>query len=169
MSDEGDVVFWGSGKGNRRVWWRARRTSRSLQTWPSWRGSLGFSPRRPWIVQGTQSLGEFERKEGRVTVSPSVQSKRKTRKGPPGTADPRVSRTHTLISSTFMDILPENDGLLADTPTLLSYDQDIAYEDQVSATPTPPSLADRIGRSKVYLLSESNVTRGSKVRACQCP
>lgn len=62
-----------------------------------------------------------------------------------------------------MDILPENDGLVADMPTLLSYDEDLPYEDQVP-TPVLPSLADRIGRSKVYLLSESNVTRGSKVR-----
>jgi hypothetical protein len=66
-----------------------------------------------------------------------------------------------------MDILPENDPLVAETPTLLSYDQDVAYEDQVHAEPTQPSLADRIGRNKVYLLSESNVTRGSKVRVSQ--
>jgi hypothetical protein len=63
-----------------------------------------------------------------------------------------------------MDILPENDGIVPDTPPFLSYDQDVAYEDQVEPTPEPPSLADRIGRNKVYLLSESNVTRGSKVR-----
>ncbi|KAI9466688.1 hypothetical protein BJY52DRAFT_1233690 [Lactarius psammicola] len=55
-----------------------------------------------------------------------------------------------------MDILPENDGLASETPTL-SYDDEIAYEDQVQ-----PSLADRISRAKVYLLSETNVTRGSK-------
>jgi len=66
-----------------------------------------------------------------------------------------------------MDILPENDPLVAETPTLLSYDQDVAYEDQVQAEPTQPSLADRIGRNKVYLLSESKVTRGSKVRVPQ--
>jgi hypothetical protein len=65
-----------------------------------------------------------------------------------------------------MDILPEHDALAADTPTLLSYEQDVAYEDQVQAAPTPPSLADRIGRNKVYLLSESSVSRGSKVRVC---
>ncbi len=59
-----------------------------------------------------------------------------------------------------MDTLPENDGLVSETPTL-SYDEDVAYEDQVQ-----PSLADRIGRAKVYLLSETNVTRGSKVRQC---
>jgi len=66
-----------------------------------------------------------------------------------------------------MDILPEHDSLAADTSTLLSYDEDVAYEHQVQAIPTPPSLADRIGRNKVYLLSESNanVARGSKVRA----
>ncbi len=63
-----------------------------------------------------------------------------------------------------MDILPENDGIVADTPPTLSYEQDIAYEDQILPTPAPSSLADRIGRTKVYLLSESNITRGSKVR-----
>jgi hypothetical protein len=67
-----------------------------------------------------------------------------------------------------MDILPENDGLALDMPTLLSYDQEVAYEDQVQASsaepPPAPPLADRIGRTKVYLLSEANVTRGSKVR-----
>ena len=63
-----------------------------------------------------------------------------------------------------MDILPENDGIVEDTSPFLSYDQDVAYEDQVQPTPAPPALADRIGRTKVYLLSESNVTRGSKVR-----
>jgi hypothetical protein len=63
-----------------------------------------------------------------------------------------------------MDILPENDGIVADTPPILSYDQDIAYEDQIQPTPAPQSLADRIGHTKVYLLSESNITRGSKVR-----
>lgn len=63
-----------------------------------------------------------------------------------------------------MDILPEHDELAPETPTL-SYDEDVAYEDQVQET---PSLADRIGRAKVYLLSETNVTRGSKVRVWQC-
>lgn len=63
-----------------------------------------------------------------------------------------------------MDILPENDGIIPDTPPFLSYDQDVEYEDQVDPSPAPPSLADRIGRNKVYLLSESNATRGSKVR-----
>jgi hypothetical protein len=64
-----------------------------------------------------------------------------------------------------MDILPENDGF---SPDFLSYNQDVAYEDQVLPSPTEASptlpLADRIGRNKVYLLSETNVTRGSKVR-----
>jgi hypothetical protein len=70
-------------------------------------------------------------------------------------------RSALLIQPTnsTMDILPEHDALL-DTPTL-SYDEDVVYEDQVQET---PSLADRIGRAKVYLLSETNVTRGSKVR-----
>lgn len=63
-----------------------------------------------------------------------------------------------------MDLLPENDGIVTDTPPILSYDEDVAYEDQVQPTPASTSLAERIGRNKVYLLSESNVTRGSKVR-----
>jgi hypothetical protein len=67
-----------------------------------------------------------------------------------------------------MDILPENDGLSSDMPIFLSYNQDVAYEEQVLASPEEASqtlpLADRIGRTKVYLLSEANVTRGSKVR-----
>jgi len=63
-----------------------------------------------------------------------------------------------------MDILPENDGLVEQSPIILSYDQDVAYEDQVQDTSELPRLADRIGRNKVYLISESNVTRGSKVR-----
>jgi hypothetical protein len=75
--------------------------------------------------------------------------------------------TH-LSRSLSMDILPEHDALVADTPSLLSYEQDVAYEDQVQAAPTPPSLADRISRNKVYLLSESSVNRGSKVRPSQC-
>jgi hypothetical protein len=66
-----------------------------------------------------------------------------------------------------MDILPENDPLVTEIPAILSYDQDVAYEDQLQAEPTQPSLADRIGRNKVYLLSESNVARGSKVRLSQ--
>ena len=67
-----------------------------------------------------------------------------------------------------MDILPENDGLAPDMPIFLSYDQDVAYEDQQEPSPTEPPqappLADRIGHTKVYLLSEANVTRGGKVR-----
>jgi hypothetical protein len=86
-------------------------------------------------------------------------------KGPPAPALAGSARlTHCLSSSISMDILPENDGVIADTPPFLSYDQDVAYEDQVLADAAPPSLANRIGRSKVYLLSESNITRGSKVR-----
>ena len=91
----------------------------------------------------------------------SNETKRvKTRKGSARAAN----RTSRLLD---MDILPEHDTLALDSPTLLPYDQDIPYEDQVEATPTPPSLADRIGRTKVYLLSESNVSRGSKVRVWQ--
>ncbi|KAF9268363.1 hypothetical protein L218DRAFT_918925 [Marasmius fiardii PR-910] len=42
--------------------------------------------------------------------------------------------------------------------SLLSYDDSIAYEDQLSTNPSDEAgLASRIGKSKVYLLSESSV------------
>lgn len=81
-----------------------------------------------------------------------------------GPARPTHCLTLVRCSVALMDILPENDGIVAETPPILSYDQDVAYEDQILLTPAPPSsLADRIGRNKVYLLSE-NISRGSKVR-----
>jgi hypothetical protein len=91
------------------------------------------------------------------------KGKNKTRLGSARAASPFLFLA--LLDS--MDILPEHDPLVTDTPSHLSYDQDVAYEDQIQAEPTPPSLADRIGRNKVYLLSESNVGRGSKVRVWQ--
>ena len=93
------------------------------------------------------------------TRSDSLSTKRENKK--------RSARTASslALSALSMDILPENDPLVAEM--ILSYDKDVAYEDQVQAEPTQPSLADRIGRNKVYLLSESNVTRGSKVRVSQ--
>ena len=121
------------------------RTSLPLQTFPSWRGNLEFCARRAWIERG-----EIPRPVSEQKVRPRLPA-------------PRVPFLF-LCSLCSMDILPENDGIVADTPPLLSYDQDVAYEDQVQSSPAPPSLADRIGRTKVYLLSESNVTRGSKVR-----
>jgi len=59
-----------------------------------------------------------------------------------------------------MDTLDVAIELPADT---LPYDEDITYAEQHSAA-TGPALADRIGRNKVYLLSESSVARASKVR-----
>lgn len=41
----------------------------------------------------------------------------------------------------------------------LSYDDTVPYEEQV------PSLADRIGRGKVYLLEDSSVAKSGKVCA----
>lgn len=41
----------------------------------------------------------------------------------------------------------------------LSYDETVPYEEQV------PSLADRIGRGKVYLLEDSSIVKSGKVRA----
>ena len=50
----------------------------------------------------------------------------------------------------------------------LSYDDNVAYEEQLSTQisnePDRLPLVNRIGRSKVYLLSESNVARVGKVR-----
>jgi hypothetical protein len=65
-----------------------------------------------------------------------------------------------------MDNSPE--GVSPDLLASLSYDDTIAYEEQVpthpSNDPARASLADRIGSTKVYLLSESRV---GKVRwAC---
>jgi len=50
----------------------------------------------------------------------------------------------------------------------LSYD-DIPYEDQLpdNGEPAQSSLANRIGNTKVYLLSESSVARVAKVRLGQ--
>jgi hypothetical protein len=51
----------------------------------------------------------------------------------------------------------------------LSYDDNIAYEEQVAPqssndNPERASLANRIGNAKVYLLAESSVNRVGKVR-----
>ncbi|OSC96724.1 hypothetical protein PYCCODRAFT_1481785 [Trametes coccinea BRFM310] len=53
--------------------------------------------------------------------------------------------------------------------TVLSYDDTVPYEDQVAAVPDVPepsesgrSLADRIGNTKVYLLSDASKSRGGK-------
>ncbi|KAL0571128.1 hypothetical protein V5O48_010836 [Marasmius crinis-equi] len=51
------------------------------------------------------------------------------------------------------------DEIPQEPSSLLSYDEDIAYEDQVSTNPNPSDdagLASRIGKTKVYLLSESS-------------
>jgi hypothetical protein len=53
-----------------------------------------------------------------------------------------------------------SDAMPAEPP--LSYDDTVTYDEQV---PVGGSLADRIGRNKVYLLSESAAPRASKVRA----
>jgi hypothetical protein len=60
------------------------------------------------------------------------------------------------------------DGDIAPEFTVLSYDDTVAYEEQVpthpSNDPGRSSLANRIGNTKVYLLSESSVARVGKVR-----
>lgn len=50
----------------------------------------------------------------------------------------------------------------------LSYDDTVPYEDQLpTASEEHTSLANRIGHTKVYLLSESSVARVGKVRSGQ--
>lgn len=72
-----------------------------------------------------------------------------------------------LLSCKFaMENFPDND--IAPEFTVLSYDDTVAYEEQVpthpSNDPERSSLANRIGSTKVYLLSESSVARVGKVR-----
>ncbi|KAH7930059.1 hypothetical protein BV22DRAFT_86717 [Leucogyrophana mollusca] len=65
-----------------------------------------------------------------------------------------------------MDNFPDG----ANTPELtsLSYDDDVPYEDQVpthpSNDPERASLLNRIGNTKIYLLSDSAQARVAKVR-----
>jgi hypothetical protein len=58
------------------------------------------------------------------------------------------------------------DGVSLDLLNTLSYDDNIAYEEQVPAPSDSEraSLANRIGNTKVYLLAESSVNRVGKVR-----
>jgi hypothetical protein len=60
------------------------------------------------------------------------------------------------------------DGVSLDLLNTLSYDDNIAYEEQLptypSNDPAGVSLANRIGNSKVYLLADSSVNRVGKVR-----
>lgn len=64
-----------------------------------------------------------------------------------------------------MDNFP--DGIAPQETMALSYDDTVAYEEQIpteAERERAASLANRIGSSKVYLLSESSVaTRVSKV------
>ena len=108
-------------------------------------------------------MSEFKAEPGFL----QPKGKNKKSAGRYGKLSLQGSNALTLSTPLSMDILPEHDPLVAETAPILSYDQDVAYEDQVEVEPTQPSLADRIGRSKVYLLSESSVTRGSKVRVSQ--
>jgi hypothetical protein len=65
-----------------------------------------------------------------------------------------------------METLPGDD--IAPEFTVLSYDDDVTYEEQIPAhthnDSEHTSLANRIGSTKVYLLSESSVARVGKVR-----
>jgi hypothetical protein len=64
-----------------------------------------------------------------------------------------------------MDNSPED--VSPDLLNTLSYDDNIAYEEQLPTQPSNDeraSLANRIGNAKVYLLAESSVNRVGKVR-----
>lgn len=66
-----------------------------------------------------------------------------------------------------MDNSPE--GVSHDSLNTLSYDDNIAYEEQLPTThlsndSEQVSLANRIGNTKVYLLAESSMNRVGKVR-----
>lgn len=64
-----------------------------------------------------------------------------------------------------MDITPEVIDAPIDT---LSYDESVPYDEQLapesSVEPGRAQLADRIGNTKVYLLSEATGARLGKVR-----
>lgn len=62
-----------------------------------------------------------------------------------------------LATESFVDSVPEE-------PTL-SYDDSVPYSDLPPVEPEQPSLADRIGHTKVYLISDAIVARTGKVRA----
>ncbi|KAL0062652.1 hypothetical protein AAF712_010489 [Marasmius tenuissimus] len=50
------------------------------------------------------------------------------------------------------------DELPQEPPSLLSYDDSVSYEEQISTNPSDEAgLASRIGKTKVYLLSETSV------------
>ena len=71
-----------------------------------------------------------------------------------------------------MDLHEEVDYSAAEpedaAPTALPYDAEVPYEAQVAPAPAG-ALADRIGRNKLYLLSDSAVARAGKVRAPRRP
>lgn len=63
--------------------------------------------------------------------------------------------------------------ILADQPSILEEENSLSYDDSVpySELPPPPaetshstSLADRIGHTKVYLISDAVAARTGKVR-----
>jgi hypothetical protein len=49
-------------------------------------------------------------------------------------------------------------------PELLSYDDSVPYEEQVQPESEATSLANRIGRGKIYLLEDAAPTASLKVR-----
>ena len=63
-----------------------------------------------------------------------------------------------------MDMMPIDDT--DETPMSLSYDDTVPYAEQVPVQPesASSSLANRIGQTKVYLISDATATRSGKVR-----
>lgn len=61
-------------------------------------------------------------------------------------------------STTQMDIAADTPVIAEEFTETLNYEE-VPYEEQL------PSLAERIGKNKVYLLEDSSIAKGSKVRA----
>ena len=61
-----------------------------------------------------------------------------------------------------MDILPDENA--EEQAVDLSYDNTVPYDEQISAAPPNSSLMNRIGQTKVYLISDAVATRTGKVR-----
>lgn len=65
-----------------------------------------------------------------------------------------------------MDISPDDSVSAPAAEFPLSYDDTVPYAEQVPAQsePAQSTLANRIGHTKVYLISDATATRAGKVR-----
>jgi hypothetical protein len=69
----------------------------------------------------------------------------------------------SLFPQKVMDAF--DDSAISLEETTLSYENDVPYEAQIPMDPPRSSLANRIGKGKVYLLSETARARVGKVRS----